>query len=806
MEDAKLLTLISDSDRRQRQNLIEKPHKFLLEEDNFLVERRKASSPEIQIRIGDQVTKALLDTGSEVSCISVNFFNHLVKNRIVLEILPVVGINITTATNRQSKRITKQAFLTFWCLEKQFEVVCLVVDDLVKDIILGVDWITKVGMRFYYDKGIMELQGSTISMVSNNELKNTAEVKIQMYTLDEEPEAMREDHEYSNESEIGESELLESIQDNKNLNEEQKKKLLQLLLEFKQIFSKTPGLIDCYEHHIETIQNSFYFNKSYPVPFAFRDAVEKQLSIMLEWNVIERATSLYINPLVVVVKKDKSVRLCLDARTLNQILVPEHESPIVPEELLQQFQNVQYLSTIDMVSSYWQIPLSVSSRKFTAFKYNEKVYQFKVLPFGLSTSVASFTRCMEMVLGPEVKDFAVNYVDDILVTSKTFDNHLLHLRKVFQQLAQAGMTINLNKSALCRDSVPFLGHVLTPSGITPNPKKLELIRDWPAPRNQKQLKGFLGLCSYYRRFSQLYAGVTERLRHLLKKESRWCWNIESEQVFQQIKELFIETVHLSYPDYTRTFFVQCDASNYYGLGGQVFQEDEEGNKLVISMASRLLQSSEINYTTSEKELLAIVWSLEKFRLFITGAKDLIIVTDHKALTFLLQCRLLSGRLARWTLWLQQFSFTIKHCSGKENIAADILSRFPTTTVDNRCDVVGSEEEILVAAIKLLPPVDMKLRKSLKEIEQSQMVDARFGESYRTLMERDEPDEHKQFKLFNKKLFHKAGRGDENWKLCIPSSLIVEVIYAVHVEIGHFGSKKCLAALQEVFYFKNMANS
>jgi RNase H-like domain found in reverse transcriptase len=142
----------------------------------------------------------------------------------------------------------------------------------------------------------------------------------------------------------------------------------------------------------------------------------------------------------------------------------------------------------------------------------------------------------------------------------------------------------------------------------------------------------------------VYAGVTERLRHLLKKESRWCWSAESEQVFQQIKDLFIETVHLVYPDYTRTFFVQCDASNF-GLGGQVFQEDEEGNKLVISMASRLLQTSEINYTTSEKELLAIVWSLEKFRLFIAGAKELVIVTDHKALTFLLQCRLLSGRLA-----------------------------------------------------------------------------------------------------------------------------------------------------------------
>jgi transposase InsO family protein len=773
--------------------------------------------PEIIIKVDGKELKAIIDTGSEATCISESAFYELVERIPNLLILPVVGVKIVTATTKKSKNITRQVFLPVKLEKLELDVVCLVVKDLISDVILGMDWITDNRVMLDFTRGQISVLGTVLGKESIVATTNAEPPCCQL----------RCDRGLGPTGDIkcgvNDETLRETVATIPHIDKEQREWMLTLLTKYRRVFSEKPGMVNCYEHTIHVKSEKFFVNRSYPVPFAHRDAVQQQLDRMIEWGIIEKCSTPYINPLIVVVKKDQSVRLCLDARQLNTQLIPENDTPKVPEELLQSPRNVQWMTTLDLVSSYWQIPLSAESKQYTGFKYNSNVYVFKVMPFGLATSLASFVRCMDRVLGDVLNDFAMAYVDDVLISSPSYEDHLDHLEQVFKRLENAGMTINLNKSLFCRNEVPFLGHVLTPSGLSPNPKKLLLIHQWSSPKNQKQLKGFLGLCSYYRRFYAQYASLTAPLRALLTKDSVWHWTDELEQVFRQIKELFVQDVHLVYPDYTKTFYLQCDASSF-GLGSQLYQLDENGNQKIVSMASRLLISSEINYNMSEKELLSIVWSLLKYRVFIMGAK-LIIITDNKALTFLFSCRLLSGRLSRWILWLQQFSFTIEHCRGKDNVVADTLSRFPMGMDGEIHEHAGNHKEIRITAISrmietsdelprelnefrinaakvLVQYLSEDLRKEMLAIDILQAQDRKFGSIIKELKSGEK--DHESFIISNNRLFLRSEKGNSTWRLCIPDVLADRVINAVHLEMGHFGAQKCLHTINEVFYVRDVA--
>lgn len=685
----------------------------------------------------------------------------------------------------------------------------MVVKDLIQDIILGIDWLYQNFVMLDFGSNKLSILGQSIKQSLDRTLKVDITDSVYVQTMDASVEEEFEislinrspECETDNDGLVPIDQIVESVNANTVLNETEREQLLKLLLKYRKLFSNYPGLVSDYQHQIHVKDGGYYFEKNYPVPMAYRDQVEEQLAKMVEQGIIERASSPYINPLVVVIKKDKGVRLCLDARELNKMLIPERESPMLPQEILQKFNDIKYMSTVDLVSSYWQIALTPDSRKYTAFKYNHHVYQFKRLPFGLSTSVASFIRCLNMVLGDDLQNFTITYVDDILVSSTSFNEHLDHLEKLFIRLSQAGMTINFRKSLFVREEVPFLGYVLTPSGLCADTKKLLVIQNWPSPQNARQLKAFLGLCSYYRQYSSIYAQTTVVLQELLHKGTRWDWNATREEAFQNVKALFIGTIHLAYPDYTKPFYVQCDASEY-GLGSQLFQYDEDRNIRVITMASRLLKGSELNYTTSEKELLAIVWAVLKFRIFILGTQ-IFIITDHLALTFLMKCRLLSGRLTRWILILQEFDLQIQHCSGKENVVADILSRYPQKETGELLDPPCADQELMIAGIK--NPINSELRRKLKTIGRVQEEDSRFGKIIRELKSDVNSKFHKSFKMLHGNLFYSAPKGDSSWKLCLPKSLIVEIVTAVHKEIGHFGSKKCHAIMKEYFFGNHLSH-
>jgi hypothetical protein len=267
-------------------------------------------------------------------------------------------------------------------------------------------------------------------------------------------------------------------------------------------------------------------SNSRAIPFALRDEVRSTIEQMLD-DIIEPSVSCYLNPITVVPRPGKSVRICLDARRVNKLMRPDRTrvSPIA--ELLQQFHGSNFISTIDLSSAFLQVELAPECRKFTAFLFENQVYQFKRIPYGLRNSLAGFIRALNFALGPDTFGYVVSYVDDITVHSRNFEDHVKHLGTVFEKLTSAGFTINASKCNFCRPQITFLGHVIGSGGVTPDPKRIEAILNYPRPRNPKQLKQFLGVCNFHHRFIINYASYVAPLLPLLKQGRKWKWTTES---------------------------------------------------------------------------------------------------------------------------------------------------------------------------------------------------------------------------------------------------------------------------------------
>lgn len=248
---------------------------------------------------------------------------------------------------------------------------------------------------------------------------------------------------------------------------------------------------------------------------------------MLEWGVIERSSFPYSNPIISVGKSDRSVRLCLDARRINRVILPMRDSSPPLDELLSRFGGKSFFTSLDFTSGYWQVPLHPNVRKYTAFVYNGRTYHFCVVPFGLNISNTAFGHALEAVLNiylhgslNDANDLHV-YVDDLLISSKSFPEHLQQLRHIFHKILLSGMTLKLPKCEFIRQNIKFLGHIISPKGISMDPEKLKAIQEFPQPRNKKELQSFIGFVSFYRKFASHHASHIGPLINLIKKGEKW---------------------------------------------------------------------------------------------------------------------------------------------------------------------------------------------------------------------------------------------------------------------------------------------
>ncbi|KAK2578984.1 hypothetical protein KPH14_012805 [Odynerus spinipes] len=275
---------------------------------------------------------------------------------------------------------------------------------------------------------------------------------------------------------------------------------------------------------------------------------------------------------------------------LNKLLLDDHEMSETCDTIFQRFKKISFMTSLELTSSFWQVPLTKESRKYTAFMYRGRCYEYVVTPFGLKTSSASLVHALRPVLSG-MEAFVVNFIDDILCFSNSFEEHLQHLTVLLQRLQDYNLTINLEKCQFMARELKFLGHIISTEGIKQDPEKLAAIRDFPAPKNLKQLRGFLGLINYYSKFTEKHAELTLPLLELLKKEKRWTWNDKFQGTLDQIKRTFCREVVLQYVDVSKEFFLSTDASNR-AIGAVLEQRDINNVRKPIVFACRTLKGND----------------------------------------------------------------------------------------------------------------------------------------------------------------------------------------------------------------------
>uniref|UniRef100_A0A1B6H1P7 RNA-directed DNA polymerase n=1 Tax=Cuerna arida TaxID=1464854 RepID=A0A1B6H1P7_9HEMI len=797
---------------------------FLLQEDMIEPDQATPNTynfkcPEINLLVNNLPTTALIDTGANITCISEKWVLENKQKLGHFEELPLTGVHIKTAVSEKSKRVSKILLLNVSVNGIETILQLIMVPNLVHHIILGMDTIRIWKMELNFNKYTINLnindnnillkfdgsnyEGILCYLMNNDNDDDYDDMSIYDENLNEE-NLFNKYNTYCTKHfsvtptpNVNSDTIKDTINMNQRLDSEQKEQLINLLTRYQHTFSDTPGLCNSYQHKLQVKDPTTFKQQSYSVPLAHHDAVMEEINRMEALGIIERNNSTFINPIIPVVKKSGEIRLCLDARKLNQILVPDYECNRSVNELLGKACNAKWLTSIDLTASYWQIPLSAESRQYTGFQFRGKTYQYKVVPFGISTSQAALVHALDKVFADEVEDFTLIYVDDICVISSNFPDHLLHLEIILQKLAKANMTVKFSKSTFCQSSIPFLGYTLTETGLQMDHSKVQPILDFPTPTNRKQLKSFLGCINYYNKFIDRYSETIQPLFRLTSRKNKFTWTKEDDDTFAKIKSLFLQTNVLHHPDITKTFFLQTDASDY-AIGGHLYQLKDDGNKAAIVFLSRVLQPAEQRFTTTEKELLAIVYCLQKTRYLILGTK-LKILTDNHAITFLKTCRLLNNRLTRWILAIQEYNFEIEHCKGADNQTADTLSRI---THPQPSHPQQHQQDLIISYIKKV--INPQLRRNFLELPKLQAEDPLLRIPYAVLELGPESPLHdkiSQTYMLDGRMLYQKHR--DNWLIVVPETTINLLIWECHHQYLHCGAKKCLNILQECFIFRNM---
>ena len=396
--------------------------------------------------------------------------------------------------------------------------------------------------------------------------------------------------------------------------------------------------------------------------------VKAQITDLLAKGFIEPSTSPFGAPILFVAKKDGGLRMCVDYRALNKLTVRNRYPLPRIEDLLDRLSGCSVFSSFDLQSGYHQLRITSEDVPKTAFTTPLGHFQYKVLCFGLTNAPATFQSVMNRLFAPYIDKFVVVYLDDILVYSRNPEEHLSHLRFVLEVLRREKLFAKLSKCSFNKAEILYLGHVVGKNGLRPDPKKSSVVRNWPKPAGVSELRSFLGLSNYFRRFIQGYSSLVSPLTDLCRADVRWLWTPGCQQAFEGVKQALADSVLLALPDFSRPFELISDAS-LLGTGAVLLQDGRP-----IAFTSKKFIPAERNYITSDQELLGVIHALKEWRCYLEGP-EMVLVTDHHPLTHLQTQPTLSRRQARWMEFLSRFHYVWEHRPGRCNVA-DPISRNP----------------------------------------------------------------------------------------------------------------------------------
>ncbi|GFY01371.1 retrovirus-related Pol polyprotein from transposon opus [Trichonephila clavipes] len=525
------------------------------------------------------------------------------------------------------------------------------------------------------------------------------------------------------------------------LDDEQQRQLKALFNNFKGLFSDQPGLTHVVYHEIDTGDKGPVVSRPYKYDRVKQGIIDYHIDKMLRM----------------------AYRFAIDYRKLNGITkYPRYPLPVI-DDLLTNIPHTNVMSTLDLRSGYFQLAISPKDIEKTAFITRNGTFAFLHMPFGLSGAAPNFQRAIDIILQPVIGRFVSVYMDDVIITSPSFKDHLDHLTRVFTLLRDAGLTLNKEKCHFARDKLKSLGLIISKEGIETDNKKIRAITEMKPPKNNREVSKFLGMTG------------------------------EAQDYFDQIKRTLTEAPILQLPNFSEQFNLFTDAS---GVGiGAVLQQ----NQKPIAFASRTLNKAERNYTVTERECLAVIWALNKFKTYF-GPLPVKVITDHAALTKLTNGKNLSSRMIRWALKLSEFNIEWEHRPGVQNVVADVLSRNPVDSVE------GSQ--ISCAALRALAI------NSREQFIKEQREDPELGHIYRYLENPDDGSVNatvceswsQDFKLINGLLFYaKYFSNLGELRVYIPGSLRKDIMKEFHdlPLAGHLGKRKIYLKLRDTCYFPFM---
>ena len=433
---------------------------------------------------------------------------------------------------------------------------------------------------------------------------------------------------------------------------------------------------------------------AYRKSYAERDTIKNEIDKMFKAGIIRKSNSPWNSPIILIPKPDGSVRLCVDYRSLNKVTVTDTFPLPLIRDILDRLRGAEWYSMIDLRAGFWQCSMAEESIPLTSFSTPDSKWEFTRVPFGMKNSPSQFCSVISQVLGHF--SFCHIYMDDLTLASPDFDTHCEHIRLVLEALTKANLKINGQKCSWFAKTIKCLGHVVTKTTVAMDPKKVSALKDRLPPTNIKELQCLLGIFGYYRRFVNNFSGIASPLFQLLQKDRAWVWTGIHQQAFETMIKCLVSYPVLQHPDLNKPFIVHTDSSTV-AIAGILSQVGDDGHDHACAYESRLLKGAEIRYGISELECLAVVFAVKKFRVYLHG-RPFEVITDHKALSWLMTIKDPQARLARWAIILQAYDFKITHKPGKEHSNVDALSRpvLPPndTKTSKRCCCILSVQKIV----------------------------------------------------------------------------------------------------------------
>lgn len=694
---------------------------------NSLTDKR----PFVEVELYNVVRRGLLDSGATVTLKAWCPLIEKMKGQI-----EVSGVTLKAA-NKQPIAVLGTLEIPYTFRNRKFKHKTIIVQESSQDLILGVDFWAAAGLQ--------------ISIPA------------------EEQELL----------EIGNPEAL-NFQCELDLSERDKLAFNNILGSFLITTRTFLGKTQVLEHSIELIEGAKPFiSRPYHYSPEMEKKINAELDDMLARGIVSPSKSPVCSPMVPVMKPDGSVRLCIDSRKLNALTIKDKNPvPSIPH-LLARIRSVRFLSTIDLSKAFWQIPLKAerernqmaSARELTAFIIPGRgLFHFNVMPFGLCNAPATQCRLMQSVLGYDLEPNVFVFIDDILLISETIDQMLNLLREVAKRLRGANLSINLGKSRFFAKEVKYLGYMISKEGISADPEKLGVMREYPRPRNVKALRRYLGMTGYYRRLIRDYSRIASSLTDMLKKDAGPLnWTKERIEAFESLRESMCTAPVVATPDFEKEFSLQCDASD--DAAGAALNQIQNEREVVIAFFSHKWGKHEKSWGATEKEAAAVLLAIKHFRCYLWG-RSFVVVTDAKSLMHVKTIATDgSSRLSRWALELSNYDITIKHRAGKLSVVPDALSRM------------------------------------VSMVENDNTPDDFYTSLVRRIVEN--PAQYADYKIENNVILrYEKERNDigcyvYRWKRYVPLSAQPDAIREVHVKLCHLGIDKCVAYLKRFYFWPRM---